>query len=222
MSLDLAGLKKVESSISKLVFGFCREVHRSFPSENAYYSVQQLIVYTCLAYYHIKHEWDMTNVNDECLIEGDYITKIGEKYDTTSVLKKEISNGIHEYEFKILSFDQDGKDYYDISIGIISTEHFEKSKNDKHFCFVDKETGYGYTTSQGVIESEVNGYFETKYGTRCNEGDIVKMTVDLDNYQLKYKVNDKDFGIAFDNIQKNTYKIALYLFGKGSKVQIRN
>ena len=223
MAVDLSSLKKVRPSVSKLIFGFCREIHQSFISEDAYYSVQPLIVYTCLAYYYIKHEWDMTNVSKECLIEGDFITKIEQTYDTTSLLTDEISNGIHEYEFKIISYNHKGLNYYDVSIGIISSEYYENNKNDLiHECFLDKETSFGFTPSKGVKECYEYDGDAVEYGVRCPKGCIVKMTVDLDNNQLKYKVNDEDLGVAFDNIEKKPYKIALYLYGKGCKVQIMN
>ena len=48
------------------------------------------------------------------------------------------------------------------------------------------------------------------------------MIVDLENYKIKYKLNDKDYGIAFSDIPRRTYKIALFLYECGSSVQTIN
>ena len=38
--------------------------------------------------------------------------------------------------------------------------------------------------------------------------------------ELHYKVNDHNYGVAFDDIPQKTYKVALFLYEHGSKVQI--
>ena len=224
MTVDLSRLKKIKSSDTNLTFGYCREAHQQFFVENnPYYYIQPLIVYTCLAYYHIKHEWDISNMSKECIVNGDYIEKIKELYDTTNLLKQEISNGIHEYKFKIINTNAMGEDYYDIGIGITSSKYFQSHKDDLITqCYQDYDTGYGYTTSKGILECWDPELENSDYGAICKQNDIVTMTVDLENGQIKYKVNDIDFGIAFHKIPNDTYRIALYLFGKGSKVQILN
>ena len=73
MALDLAELKKIGSSQNYLVFGYFRESSKELLPEDPYYNIQPLIVYTCLAFYAIKREWDSDNINDGCIIDGDYI-----------------------------------------------------------------------------------------------------------------------------------------------------
>ena len=115
-------------------------------------------------------------MSQECLIEGDYITKIGVIYETTSVLKAEISNGIHEYEFRIISYDNIVTNCYDLSIGIISSEYYENNKNDliqnDEDSFVDHRTGYGYTTLKGRKQSFEH---DSDYGVRCKKGDSIRL-----------------------------------------------
>ena len=194
-----------------------RKAHTQLlPQNDPYYDIQALIVYICLAFYHIRYEWDTENISDECCVNSDFIEKQSERYDTTNLLKGEISKGIHKYKFEIISYSAD-ESYYDIGIGIIGSEYFE-SKKPKLIqeCFHEHDTGYGYITSTADKESEGNMY---EYGKICTKGDIITMTIDLDKYELKYKVNETDFGVAF-NIEPIKYRIGIYLFGEGSKVRI--
>ena len=48
------------------------------------------------------------------------------------------------------------------------------------------------------------------------------MTIDLNNYRIRYAINDADFGVAFQEIPPESYRIAVYLHEKGSKLQMIN
>ena len=39
----------------------------------------------------------------------------------------------------------------------------------------------------------------------CKDGDVLEMTLDLDQATLSFKVNDEDFGAVFKNIKKRSY-----------------
>ena len=217
MTVNLSELKRIKSSDTNLIFGYYREAHTQLlPQDNPYYDIQPLIVYTCLAFYHIRYEWDTENLSDECFVNGDFIEKKSERFDTTSLLKGEISNGIHEYKFEIISYSAD-KGYYDIGVGIIGSEHFANKPGLINECFHEDHTGYGYITS--TADKEVECFME-EYGIKCEKGNIVTMTVDLEKYELKYTVNETDLGVAFTNIEQITYRVGIYLYRKGCKVRI--
>ena len=219
MALDLTELKKIRSSQKNLVFGYFRDAHQQLlPQNEPYYDIQALIVYTCLAFYYIKHEWDTENVNSNVEIDGDFI-KNKESDDSTTVLKEEIMEGIHEFKFKIINYDYDyGGLYYDIGFGIIPSEYFkEETSYITDSCFGDRVGGYVYFGSTGKSE---HNRTESDYGTKCKLDDIVTMIVDLENYQIKYKVNDFDYGVAFSDVEHAKYRIAVYLYEKGSEVEI--
>ena len=227
MSFEFSTLKKIRLSDSNLIFGYCREAHQQFfPQNDPYYNIQTLIIYTCLAFYHIKHKWDTENIPNDCVVDGDFIEKTVASSDTTSLLKDEISNGIHEYQFRIISYgnNRNNSPYWDIGIGIISSEIAQREKHWlKYDYFTRAETGYAYTTSKAEIECYE---YNTLYGNglQCKINDVVTMIVDLENYQLKYKVNDTDLGIAFDELpsKPESYRVAVYLYERGSKIQIIN
>lgn len=43
---------------------------------------------------------------------------------------------------------------------------------------------------------------ENWYGEELVNGDKITMEVDMDNQTLSYKVNGKDYGVAFDEVPK--------------------
>merc|ERR1712039_294224 len=53
------------------------------------------------------------------------------------------------------------------------------------------------------------------YGPHCKGGDIVEMILDLEQRTLRYKVNDSDNGVAFENIEKTEYKAAIWMYTYG-------
>ena len=62
-----------------------------------------------------------------------------------------------------------------------------------------------------------------KYGSKCNNGDIITMILEYDEYKgkLSFIKNDKDFGIAYDNINKSTlYRVALYQYYSNTKYTV--
>ena len=96
MALNFAKLKKVNPEYINAVFGYFREAHRELlPQDNPYYDMHPLIIYTCLAYYHIKYEWDTDNLSDECIVDGDCISK-STQCNASSFLRGEITNGVHK------------------------------------------------------------------------------------------------------------------------------
>ena len=56
-----------------------------------------------------------------------------------------------------------------------------------------------------LFYGELRGYSEKNYCPKCKEGDIIDMYLDLNNFELKYSINDKDYGKAFD-VENTSYR----------------
>ena len=220
MAFDLGELKKIKSLDVNLLFGYCREARKQlFPSNEPYYDIPSLVIYACLAFYHIKYNWDSKCIGNNCYVKGDLVLKKGSiSGNSTFVLKQTISNGIYQFKFKIINYDYAYMSYYDIGFGIISSKYYEGAKdilaND---AFGEHDTGYVYYGSKWEKEHFNQS---TDYGIKCKLNDIVTMIVDLEKNQLSYKVNEQNLGIAFDEIPDTEYRVALYLYEKSSKVQL--
>ena len=54
------------------------------------------------------------------------------------------------------------------------------------------------------------------YGVDCQNGDILEMILNLNQYTLRYKINGKDYGVAFEDIEKTKYRAAIFMYVYGS------
>ena len=187
MTVRINNLKKIDPLVP-IWYLVCREAHKQLlPQNNPYYDIHPLIIYICLAFFHIKHEWDTTKVSVYCIVNGDFVRK-PKGGNATTVLKEEISNGIHQYRFKIINYDYGYPGhYYDIGFGIVSSEYFASNKYITTCYFADSKAGYVFYGSKGTREH--NGG-ESEYGVKCKLDDIVTMIVDLENHTIRYKIND--------------------------------
>ena len=236
-------IKRVDQQHKDLIFGYFRKYHALLPQNNPYFCIQPLICFICLNYYNIPNQWDLTHINDTVKLEGDYVTVITEG-DSTLLLENEISEGIHEYKFKVIKVSDPDDDFEEIEIGILPTtaiqeedqdadldededeyedEYREKKKYWKSYLFYDY--GYCYCTSQGRTFGDRSGLNDDSYdgdnayGCVVKKGDIITMIVDFDGNTLSYKVNDKHYGIAF-HIEQNKYRVAVYLYAASTKIQL--
>ena len=60
----------------------------------------------------------------------------------------------------------------------------------------------------------------SKYGVRCKNGDIIEMILNLNTLCLSYKINEKNYGTAFKNIENTSYRAAITFFVNGEKVTL--
>ena len=101
---------------------------------------------------------------------------------------------------------------------------------DDFICYED--SGYAFISSCGRLSDSsrpgtycvgnVSGYDSevAKYGIPCVEGDIIEMELDLNNLTIKYIINGKDYGIAFNNIENCNYRAAVTIDGGGSSITL--
>ena len=116
-----------------------------------------------------------------------------------------INKGTFKWTLKLISKGTVGNS---MSIGII-----DSSKTNKPFTsFIggrDDIISYGYYSCNGASCSVTKyGYppYGVSYGT---VGDVVTTILDMDNLTLAYEVNGKYQGIAFENIKKISYTLAI-------------
>ena len=66
-----------------------------------------------------------------------------------------------------------------------------------------------------------NGKF-IEYAEELIDGDVIKMEVNVKKGEMRYHVNDKDEGIAFENIdfKRNKYKMEVAVGNKGFEIKL--
>ena len=144
------------------------------------------------------------------------LTKIKDENFTT-YLTKIVTEGIHRWKFKIIECLESPPE-----IGLIkipSNEEKSYAPNLNQY-FVKGGIGYAYITSTGRISNPISGYSGKKYGVKCKNNDIIDMHLDLEKYELRYYVNNKDQGKAYDVDEEIRYKAAITMDDVGSKIQL--
>ena len=155
-------------------------------------------------------EWDKKLSSNRVEIDGQII-KSNEDYSFASIYGcLGVSKGSYEWQIKLLS---------DISwfcIGIIEDNEEIMTKY-VHGCewVVDNgccinEMGHFYF---GATTPKIDKYMDSLK----KAGAVVTMTLDMNKHTLSYKVNDKDYGIATDKLNKSKYRLAI-LFNGGKHV----
>lgn len=132
---------------------------------------------------------------------------------------KVIKNGIFIWEIKINKICHNNG--WNFLVGIIKNNklYMQKIKNSnlmKHSHNFNEIYGW----SCGIYNSLLNHKnYDKKYGKTCNEGDIIQVILNLNNMTLSYKVNNIDYGIAYNNIIKTEYRIVVSIDGNDSEIQ---
>ena len=101
-------------------------------------------------------------------------------------------------------------------IGVINIDSTKESLSyisERFYCFLE---GKGFNASKG----EINDYYEsTNYGIVCKNNDIIEMELNMNELFVKYIINGKDYGKAFD-VTEGSYRAAVYLYHDGGKLRI--
>ena len=58
------------------------------------------------------------------------------------------------------------------------------------------------------------------YGNKCDIGDVIEIELDLNTFEIKYRVNDEDMGIAYKDIEDTQYRVALSTGDPGAIVEM--
>ena len=214
-------LSKVDGRTGNLVYGFCRDIYDTFPSDNVYYSLQDVIINICIAFYWIRYEW-----REKPQDQGDLVSfenkKIATKLtqsDCCIFVDTTISSGVWEYKFRIHCIGQRDQGFDDVIIGIVPISGVEKAER-YAFIYVE-EDAYGFGGTASSKSGPHTWGNANSYGKVLDDGDEVRMIINLDDGNLLYYINDEDYGICHDDIKQNmTYRACVYLFGSGTKIEL--
>ena len=74
-----------------------------------------------------------------------------------------------------------------------------------------RENGYAYNCTNGNLfapQTNMNTLFKLS-NVKCKENDVIGVYVDLEEFEMKYSVNDGYVALAFTNIAKDIYEGAV-------------
>ena len=144
----------------------------------------------------------------------------------TAFLTKVISAGIHRWTFRIINISDE------MNFGIykvISRTPATLDLSDRFFSAANN--GYAYEAKNSMDKTASDGnlmkpesmshHVWKSYGANCKDGDIVEMILNLEEYTLSFKVNDIDYGVAFEDIEKTKYRAAIFMYVYGSNDHLK-
>ena len=195
-----------------LVFGWCRIENKSI-SKDSGIDIPEVIMIECLKYYFRADIWDINAYSkDKMIVEVDTITMISNNTNASAYLTELASEGLYVWRFKIMKQTHTN---WNQSIGIWKVNADNNPPLDDDFCV---QSGAIALTNTGFIE---RGWSLSKgYGARYKEKDIVEMTLDFDNKELRFKINDIDYGKAAGIKDGNQYRAGISLYYAWDAIQL--
>ena len=215
----------IKNNNQKTVVGYIREIeNKSFSNHPFYRNIPQIINYFCMKYYHQSTDRFDPELHGDCITRTD--NKIAKRlYSTSSAfLSNYVDKDYHEWRFTVMSV---SNCYCDtIFFGICNNQiQFRKYLN--KFCYpmsgsffqMELQTkAFGLNVWQRGLRGGNND--EKIYCDVCKRGDIIDMCLDLNTLELRYKINDKDYGKAFDIPPGSSWRACVSLFGQDNVVRL--
>ena len=220
MALKRSKLSQIPQRNKDLAFGYVHEKEK----ENKM-AVPEIIKYLCLVYFNSTDLFDPDQHGDAIQINGNSMIAEMNAVDVENVyLKNVVSAGIHVWKFKSIG-DCDELGTPDM-IGIFNMEynHLIGKHDGRYFDnYYDTDKcacichGYGFA-SDGILTNEEDpSDWGKKYGDHgWKKDDIIEMRLDFNKQYLKFKVNEKGYGVAFEIDATKKWKAAISVGQRGA------
>ena len=234
----LSWIEKIKQKDGIAVDGYIRECNKTmFGNNNVasfYDDIPDVINILCLEYYHMTRD----RFHPDLHTKFAKITQDSAKIDSaqsfgkdgSALLSNIVSSGIHHWRFKVCGYEVNDIIY--IGVYKVNEEYIAEHQNAnvaQHFTYAVyyhgypeyQKTSYAVNFKSGQVRGDIEQQKkQEKYCDECQEGDIIDMYLDLHAYELKYSINDKDFGDAGFEIGRTQYRAGVCLYGKGAEVQL--
>ena len=209
MAADLQRFKKINIRHKRAVYGYIREIQSMFPSDISYFNIPDLIKQTCTLFYALIHEWDTKYISSsmEFIKESNSIKHKVHHKSGCSYLKDTFDSGVHHWKFKIDKVKP--TNYWSCTIGLYDMKKGNPPTDTALY-------GYGYKFNEGRLTHRR----WSERGVKATSGDIVEMHCDMNELRLSFFVNGMDTRLAFQNIDKTEYKVAVNLYEKNDMITL--
>lgn len=217
--------KLIMSESSKLLLTSCyvRDIERREEIKNIPKEITNIIS----SYVILDRQWNEKYSHNRLTIYNQRILNIYSNECMTAYGFLTVSDGIYKWKIKILSLNMVNtpwdKGSYPPYIGLIedNKQYMQQglTKTDWY------RYGYQITRYRSLLcrkESvAMNCYMYHQLCKWNKSGDILEITLDLNEKTISFKLNDEDFGIAFRNVVKTNYRLAISVTnGGGSSFEL--
>jgi len=148
--------------------------------------------------------WDPSKKHDGLTISNDglTITSTGTQWKSCAG-DTAFSEGVHQWQVTLTSYDTSNT--YNVAIGVIPTSYSQWQATT--LCGYGTTPGWVFVTGQGRLSHQGNNYTLTPYGAACRQGDVIGVSLDLDQHSLEFFYNGVSMGTAFTTIQGPVYPV---------------
>ena len=215
MSSLLKSSAEADQTTIDIVNGYIHDNQSLLPyQENQYFLIPPLVTHLIMAYY-FDPEYFAIDLNDYDISQDrKTITKTDNTWYKSmhgNVVIQSTVAAIYEWSFKLLHLRSN------LSIGV--TSDIDCEFNDR---FWDNTNCSNYAAMYCGFKGS-KGKGDGTYDFDANDGDIVYMTLDLVQKEIRFMVNDKNLGAAYTDIDVGEdikYKMAIDAHYATSKVTL--
>ena len=197
-----------------LVSGYVREVEEQETRQIIPLEINDII---CL-FHKVCDEWDRIYSSKDIIIdEGRSLMMINTNGTPTAYGTKIVSSGIFKWRIKMLSWHKVNRNAPPF-VGIIEDNDYQLIKYQNTYGWSYSSAYYGYelcaATGSLYLADSDNHYRTKHYKCKWNkQGDILQITLNLNDRTVSFKVNDVDYGVAFGNIKVAKYRLIITFSG---------
>jgi len=142
--------------------------------------------------------------------DGTVLTSTTTSYYQPAFGNIELKEGIHEWEFYLQQFYVNS---YSCCIGVTPTTFTEYTTKAQMIGYPGHIPGWSYACGYG---QKFHGT-QLSYGRVCQEGDTVKLRLDLDKHTLEFFINGSTLGVAYTDVI-GPVRPAISLYGNTTAV----
>ncbi len=145
---------------------------------------------------------NLTSLESNCTVSWNSV------YDSTGV-----SSGIKEWEMTIDAWDNTGGNIYDVMIGVskLRTQNPSTAVGSGSYCYI-LQNGQKFTVT--------SSYSASNYGASYGEGDVIKISLNMDTNQITFYKNGLSQGVAFTVSNGTYYLVASYVNNTNTQITI--
>ena len=215
----LEDVKFIDEKTKYFIHGYIRECQLLLPQDSIYFTIPTLVIHWCLLYFHIKEcfDTDLFTYSSWELSKNNTRIKKKSTADELIFLSRIAERGIHKWRFRLI--DVNTEDYW-MCLGVWKAEDKQLFTNACLHYFRVKELAYAW-----IVNNRERTYGDAdgtgRYGEKkCVSGDIVEMILDLNKYELSFTCNGQDFGVAFQKMEKTTYRAVIDAYYNGDEIEL--
>ena len=135
-------------------------------------------------------------------------------------LSNSFESGVHCFKFKINKCQTSNLWRQTLGIWrVITNDDAELPMTTSCFGVKYKDRTYGFANSIGKLKGTSSFTAWNSYGVATKTGDIIIMYCDLNQMELRFTINGKDYGKAFD-IKPGKYKAVIDLCDKDDSITL--